>query len=341
MTGPIYRQIAEELRRRIESGELPPGSQLPTELELREMFDNASRNTVRDAIRSLVTRGLVVTRAGQGTFVVERMVPFAVTMSTDSVTGLGGGEGVAYMGQARAQRRTPEATLPRVEIQTVSELIGRELRLDPGAQVVSRHQRLRIDGKPWSLQTSFYPMSFVEQGASKLVEAKNIEPGAVKYVGETLNLKQVGYRDQVLAARPLTTSVGDAPITGQLSLSLAPGLRTQLTDLGIKGLPLEKVLVDYLCQGYAITGPLDLTGGLAFDAGNMLGTLTGPGQMKVGRGKVVGSPRNSTGTSPRRKPTSQKRTTLCRSRRTRKMPRMFRQPMSSNPCSARTCLRCS
>jgi len=202
MTGPIYRQIAEELRRRIESGELPPGSQLPTELELREMFDNASRNTVRDAIRSLVTRGLVVTRAGQGTFVVERMVPFAVTMSTDSVTGLGGGEGVAYMGQARAQRRTPEATLPRVEIQTVSELIGRELRLDPGAQVVSRHQRLRIDGKPWSLQTSFYPMSFVEQGASKLVEAKNIEPGAVKYVGETLNLKQVGYRDQVLARQP-------------------------------------------------------------------------------------------------------------------------------------------
>ena len=186
MTGPIYRQIAEELRRRIESGELPPGSQLPTELELREMFDNASRNTVRDAIRSLVTRGLVVTRAGQGTFVVERMVPFAVTMSTDSVTGLGGGEGVAYMGQARAQRRTPEATLPRVEIQTMCT------GLSTGD----------VDGKPWSLQTSFYPMSFVEQGASKLVEAKNIEPGAVKYVGETLNLKQVGYRDQVLARQP-------------------------------------------------------------------------------------------------------------------------------------------
>ena len=112
MTGPIYRQIAEELRRRIESGELPPGSQLPTELELREMFDNASRNTVRDAIRSLVTRGLVVTRPGHGTFVVERMVPFAVTMSTDRVTGLGSGEGVAYRGGAHADRQR-SAAVPR------------------------------------------------------------------------------------------------------------------------------------------------------------------------------------------------------------------------------------
>ncbi len=49
MGSPMYRQIAEQLRLRIESGELAPGSQLPTELVLREEF-NASRNTVRDAI---------------------------------------------------------------------------------------------------------------------------------------------------------------------------------------------------------------------------------------------------------------------------------------------------
>jgi GntR family transcriptional regulator len=36
MANPMYRQIAEDLRRRIESGDLAPGSQLPTELELRE-----------------------------------------------------------------------------------------------------------------------------------------------------------------------------------------------------------------------------------------------------------------------------------------------------------------
>jgi hypothetical protein len=65
-------------------------------------------------------------------------------------------------------------------------------------------------------------------------------------------------------------------------------MRVQLADLGIKGVPIEKVLVDYLCQGYAITGPLDMTGSAAFSAQDMWHTLSGPGTLKVGKGKVVG-----------------------------------------------------
>lgn len=201
MAEPMYRQIADDLRRRIESGELGPGSQLPTELELRERYHNASRNTVRDAVKSLVNRGLVVTRPGQGTFVVDRIVPFATTMSTDGDTGLGGGEGVAYMSEARAQLRRPAATVPRVEIQPAAGVVARELQLDEGASVVSRHQKLSIDDTPWSMQTSFYPMKFVEMGASRLVEASHILPGAVRYVSKALGFKQAGYQDKI-AARP-------------------------------------------------------------------------------------------------------------------------------------------
>ena len=65
MADPMYRQIADDLRRQIETGELAPGAQLRTELELREKYD-ASRNTVRDAIKWLITRGLVETRPGPG-----------------------------------------------------------------------------------------------------------------------------------------------------------------------------------------------------------------------------------------------------------------------------------
>jgi hypothetical protein len=108
----------------------------------------------------------------------------------------------------------------------------------------------------------------------------------------TLTLSPVklhlGWQEQRLTARPLTASLADGTITTQLTASPGRGLRVQLADLGIKSLPLEKVLVDYLCQGYAITGPLDLTGGLAFDAADMMNTLSGPGQLRIGRGKVVG-----------------------------------------------------
>lgn len=42
-----------------------PGDQLQTELELRDRY-GAARNTVRDAVRMLVMRGLVETKPGQG-----------------------------------------------------------------------------------------------------------------------------------------------------------------------------------------------------------------------------------------------------------------------------------
>ena len=61
MANPMYREIAHAHPYRV--WELAPGGQLPTELELCESY-NASRNTVRDAIKWLVNLGLVATRPG-------------------------------------------------------------------------------------------------------------------------------------------------------------------------------------------------------------------------------------------------------------------------------------
>ncbi len=49
---PLYQRIADDLRRPIESGELPQGGQLPSQLELCDRYE-ASRNTVRNAIKRL------------------------------------------------------------------------------------------------------------------------------------------------------------------------------------------------------------------------------------------------------------------------------------------------
>jgi hypothetical protein len=98
----------------------------------------------------------------------------------------------------------------------------------------------------------------------------------------------LGWQDQHLAGKPATATVGGGAVTTQLTVTLDRGVRVQLSDLGIKALPLERVLVDFLCQGYAITGPLDLVGALSFDANDVLNTLSGPGQFRIGRGQVVG-----------------------------------------------------
>lgn len=63
-------RVAAELERQIFSGELPTGTRLPTESELCDIL-GVSRSVVRDAIRSLVARGLVTVKQGQGMTVAE------------------------------------------------------------------------------------------------------------------------------------------------------------------------------------------------------------------------------------------------------------------------------
>jgi GntR family transcriptional regulator len=201
MPDPRYRQIAEDLRLKIESGALGHGDQLPTELELREEYD-ASRNTVRDAVKWLITRGLIETRPGQGTFVVGKIDPFVTTLGLE--TGTGGGEGTAYYAsEVEAKRRTAKVSVPRIEIQPGT--VAAELRLDDGEMVVSRHQQRFIDETPWSMQTSFYPMHFVTEGAQRLIEASEIEPGAVKYIEESIGMKQAGWQDEIMVRAPNAT----------------------------------------------------------------------------------------------------------------------------------------
>jgi GntR family transcriptional repressor for pyruvate dehydrogenase complex len=67
-----YIQVADQLRDLISKGDLVVGQRLPSEAEMAPLF-GVSRSTIREALRILVTDGLVVTRRGVrgGTFVAE------------------------------------------------------------------------------------------------------------------------------------------------------------------------------------------------------------------------------------------------------------------------------
>lgn len=67
---PKYRQIADDLRARIEAGEYPVDSQLPTKPELMGRY-GAALGTIDSAIGVLRSLGLVETRQGAGMYVRE------------------------------------------------------------------------------------------------------------------------------------------------------------------------------------------------------------------------------------------------------------------------------
>lgn len=69
-TGPVapYRQIAEIIRKRIRSGELPSGARI-TESEITEAYEVA-RNTARRALAVLRDEGLIMTVPQRGSYVI-------------------------------------------------------------------------------------------------------------------------------------------------------------------------------------------------------------------------------------------------------------------------------
>jgi GntR family transcriptional regulator len=237
MPEPIYRTIAEDLRSQIEAGVLRPGEQLRTEIELRDIY-NASRNTIRDAIKLLVTRGLVETRPGQGTFVVETIVPFVTTLTGDRTSG---GEGHTYREEVGTARRA-SITSPEVGIHQAGGPATAELDLPEGSPVVSRHQRRFIDDIPWSLQTSFYPMDLVQRGATQLLQAGDIVEGTVAYLREKLGIKQVGYRDTITVRAPdkVETLFFKLPDDGRVSV-----IETRRTAFDEDGQPVRLTVSVY------------------------------------------------------------------------------------------------
>ncbi|MFJ4867785.1 GntR family transcriptional regulator [Streptomyces sp. NPDC088757] len=69
-TRPKWQQIADVIRARIASGELPPRA-LVSEVRLEAEF-GVARTTVRKATAALREEGLITTTPGMGSFVAER-----------------------------------------------------------------------------------------------------------------------------------------------------------------------------------------------------------------------------------------------------------------------------
>lgn len=119
----MYLQIADRLRREIESGELAPGDRLASEPRLAESY-SVSRNTIREALRYLRTRGYVQSRQGKGTVVRDRTQGLKINPVTGSISDV-----------AQFASETVLRTL-RFYTEVPAESVSRMLALQPGSEVL-------------------------------------------------------------------------------------------------------------------------------------------------------------------------------------------------------------
>ena len=115
--------LARHLTEQIEAGHYPVGTTIPTEAELQQRFA-VSRHTVREALRDLKTRGVLVARAGVGT-VVRGRAP-----ATRFIQGAGTLEDVIQFGEATRMKVVGRASVIADEalVEQVSARPGQELQ---------------------------------------------------------------------------------------------------------------------------------------------------------------------------------------------------------------------
>ncbi|MFC4076384.1 GntR family transcriptional regulator [Salinithrix halophila] len=145
---PIYAQLEEQIKERIESGNLKPGDGLPSEREYCERY-GISRMTVRQAINNLVNDGYLRREKGKGTYVAEKKLE-------QQLQGL-----TSFTEDMKARGMEPSSTLLHFEIVPAPESIAQLLSVGQH-EPVYRIRRIRLaDGKPMALETSHIPANLV------------------------------------------------------------------------------------------------------------------------------------------------------------------------------------
>jgi GntR family transcriptional regulator len=141
---PLYRRIQADLRARVASGELPPGTQVETEQELMARY-GVSRATVRQALSGLVSEGLLEIRRGRGTFVhgaaLEHRLGGFYTFSRE----------IERHGMRPGTRVSGLGVKPAID--EVAEALG----LAPGTPVVALARVRLADDQPIVSETSYLP----------------------------------------------------------------------------------------------------------------------------------------------------------------------------------------
>ncbi|MGW5495251.1 GntR family transcriptional regulator [Streptomyces olivaceoviridis] len=168
----LHERIAADLRDDIMSGDLAPGTALPSTAQLKERFD-ASNATIQKALQLLKDERLVIGRAGASVTVREHRQR---TMRPASyMTPAEAGQPYRWLTEAGKLGSEARSTLLDVSEVRPPADVSAALGIADDETAFLRHQVLAIDGEPVELVKSYYPAAIARGTA--LTEKRKIRGG--------------------------------------------------------------------------------------------------------------------------------------------------------------------
>ncbi|MEO1591354.1 MAG: phosphonate metabolism transcriptional regulator PhnF [Cyanobacteria bacterium J06632_22] len=142
---PVYLQIAENLRRRIDEQVYALGDRLPTEAKLAAEF-GVNRHTLRQAVAVLRQEGVLKVEQGRGTFVAARPIRYPI------------GSRVRYNEALKAQGITAQSDIIKHIAVPADGAIAAALGIEPGQSVALIQRLSTADDVPICLSSGYFPL---------------------------------------------------------------------------------------------------------------------------------------------------------------------------------------
>ena len=201
---PVYKQVADDLRRRITSGEFAPGDSIPSEKEM-EGYYGVGRTTARQSVALLRAEGLVITEHGRGTYVrprlpVRRLSGERYRADRDQI---GDGQPPATSFTKDQGIGWSEYRLDRTftEIPATPEL-AELLAVPEGTPILERRFTFHTVDGPQQMSTSCYPLELVA-GTPVADPANEPWPGGNLAQLATLGITVTKVTERVRARMPM------------------------------------------------------------------------------------------------------------------------------------------
>lgn len=155
---PLYHQLYTALKDRIQSGDIPSGSKIPSELQLAEHLD-ISRITAKRALNELAQSGLVTRQRGRGTIVTANTDLNFSDRKND------------YIKNVTKLRETTRAEILSREIINAPTSVAKNLGLAENTAVEKITHRLSLRGETLSYVETYLPQNL----AAKITKAQLVK----------------------------------------------------------------------------------------------------------------------------------------------------------------------
>lgn len=251
---PVKVRIADDIRMRIELGELPPGAPIPTIQELTEKWDVSPR-TARDAHALLRQMGLVTGHRGSP---LKVRTPRHMTIRSsdrhqvEKDLVLQPEAERAQTGTSELEMRTPVSDLIfgcTAERVPADETLAGVLGVTPGTELLLRTFR-KADRKTGALHewsVSYIPVDLIKGNPDIIDKADQPWPGGTQHQLYTVGIEVMQIVDEVTCTMPTTVdqqlwdledgvpllavrriSIDDQDRVVEVSNAVFPGDRTKL-----------------------------------------------------------------------------------------------------------------